>query len=64
MGAQVGGELELIFLDQVPRFRIGIYLGSGLEFALRMLSYLAFFVHVCRTSTPLVEEGSLNGSWR
>ena len=23
MGAQVGGGLELIFLDQVPRFRIG-----------------------------------------
>ena len=31
MGAQVGGGLELIFLNQVPRFRIGTCLGGGLE---------------------------------
>ena len=31
MGAQVGGGLELIFLDQVPKFRIGTCLGGGLE---------------------------------
>ena len=31
MGAQVGGRLELIFLNQVPRFRIGTCLGGGLE---------------------------------
>jgi hypothetical protein len=31
MGAQVGGGLELIFLNQVTRFRIGTYLEGGLE---------------------------------
>jgi len=31
MGAQVEGGLELIFLNQVPRFRIGTCLGGGLE---------------------------------
>jgi len=34
MGAQVGGGLELIFLDQVPRFQIGTCLGGGLELLL------------------------------
>jgi len=34
MGAQVGGGLELIFLNQVPRFRIGTCLGGGLELLL------------------------------
>jgi len=31
MGAQIEGGLELIFLNQVPRFRIGTCLGGGLE---------------------------------
>jgi len=31
MGVQVGGGLELIFLNQVPRFRIETCLGGGLE---------------------------------
>ena len=31
MGAQIGCGLEFIFLDQVPRFGIGAYLGGGLE---------------------------------
>jgi len=31
MGAQVGGRLKLIFLDQISRFRIGTCLGGGLE---------------------------------
>jgi len=34
MGAQVGGGLEFIFLDQVPRFRIRTCLGGGLELLL------------------------------
>jgi len=31
MEAQVRGGLELIFLDQVHRFKIGTCLGGGLE---------------------------------
>ena len=31
MEVQVGGGLELIFLNQIPRFRIGSCLGGGLE---------------------------------
>jgi len=31
MGAQVRGGLELIFLNQVPRFRIRTCLEGGLE---------------------------------
>jgi hypothetical protein len=31
MGTQVEGGLKLIFLNQVPRFRIGTCLGGGLE---------------------------------
>jgi len=31
MGAQVKGGLELIFLNQISRFRIGTCLGGGLE---------------------------------
>jgi hypothetical protein len=31
MRYQIGDGLELIFLDQVPRFRIGTCLGGGLE---------------------------------
>ena len=45
MGAQVGGGLELIFLDQVPRFRIGTCLGGGLELLLNIyhFSFPRFF---------------------
>ena len=42
MGAQVGGGLELIFLDQVPRFRIGTCLGGGLELLLAVLQVPLF----------------------
>jgi len=31
MEAQVGGGLDLTFLNQVPRFRIGTCLGGGLK---------------------------------
>ena len=37
MGAQVEGGLELIFLDQVPRFRIGTCLEAWLELLLWMI---------------------------
>ena len=37
MRAQVGGGLELIFLSQVPRFRIGTCLGGGLELVRELL---------------------------
>jgi len=32
-----GGGLELIFLNQVPRFRIGTCLGGGLELLSKQL---------------------------
>ena len=38
-----GGGLELIFLNQVPRFRIGTCLGGGLELGLNLSLY--FFYH-------------------
>jgi len=41
MGAQVGGGLELIFLNQVPRFRIGTCLGGALELLLEHLQWFA-----------------------
>jgi len=31
MGVNIGGGLEWIFLDQVPKFKLGAYLGGGLE---------------------------------
>jgi hypothetical protein len=40
MGAQVGGGLELIFLNQVPRFTIGTCLEGGLELLLVGIIYV------------------------
>jgi hypothetical protein len=37
MGARVRGGLELIFLDQIPRFKIGTCLGGGLELLLQVI---------------------------